>query len=325
MSGSNALAAAKRRRVDALSKPATPVARPNNSQQRPKATTSAPLPSARVQTPYPQPQPQPQQYSQQQQQQRGNVVIQRNQQPPPPPQNSRAMPPPPPVQSASFATLDDEPSHNIFVIPQPPEGVKINPLQLLTVHHAHINRIATHIPPALETLGQNFNMMSANCDNLNDRLEALEKNAGISTGGSSVASGPDPETLKKVELLSTAIATLSKTVEDLKSGLSRLQTFTNNKDGEYTRFKSDILSKHSALSSELDDLRSPIVELQGAVAELKSSLIVDDEEQDDEGVQEVEGVEVEDDGDDHANDDTEVEGETVENNYGQVEAEEEAS
>lgn len=286
MSGSNALAAAKRRRVDALSKPATPVARPNNSQQRPKATTSAPLPSTRIQQ-------QQQQQPQVQQQQRGNVVVQRNQ-PPPAPQNTRAMPPPPPGPSSPFPSPDSETAQNIFVIPQPPEGVKINPLQLLTVHHMHINRIANHIPPALETLGENFNMMSANCDNLHDRLEALEKNAGVSSGGVPVVSGPDPETLKKVEQLSTAITSLSRVVDDLKNSLSRLQTFTNNKDAENTKFKNDILSKHATLSSELDDLRSPIVELQGAVAELKSSLIVDDEEQAEEGEQEADGVEVED-------------------------------
>ncbi|MEX0598462.1 MAG: hypothetical protein WD512_18415 [Candidatus Paceibacterota bacterium] len=37
MSGSNALAAAKRRRVDGSSKPSAPVARPNNSQPRPQS------------------------------------------------------------------------------------------------------------------------------------------------------------------------------------------------------------------------------------------------------------------------------------------------
>ena len=166
MSGSNALAAAKRRRVEGASKPSTPLARPNNSQQRPqtqpRASASATLPAGKLQNPT---------NSNQRPTQNANVVLQKNQ------FSSDRMN----QNGQSLGIPNDENSNNIFLIPNPPPG--INPLELLKVHHIFINRLAGHLPPALETLGENFNTMSANCDNLNDRLETLEKNGGVSSGG----------------------------------------------------------------------------------------------------------------------------------------------
>ena len=74
MSGSNALAAAKRRRVEGASKPSAPLARPNNSQQRPqtqpRASASATLPAGKLQKPT---------NSNQRPTQNANVVLQKNQ------------------------------------------------------------------------------------------------------------------------------------------------------------------------------------------------------------------------------------------------------
>ena len=107
MSGSNALAAAKRRRVEGASKPSTPLARPNNSQQRPqtqpRASASATLPAGKLQNPT---------NSNQRPTQNANVVLQKNQ------FTSDRMN----QNGQSLGMPNDENSNNIFTIPPPPPG-----------------------------------------------------------------------------------------------------------------------------------------------------------------------------------------------------------
>lgn len=250
MSGSNALAAAKRRRVEGASKPSAPIARPNNSQQRPqtqpKPSNSATLPTGKLQNPT---------NSNQIPRQNANVVLQKNQ------FSSDRMN----QNGQSIGMPNDEKSNNIFTIPPPPPGV--NPLELLKVHHIFINKLASHLPPALETLGENFNTMSTNCDNLNDRLEFLEKNGGTSN----LRETNDFESQKKIEVLNTTITTLLKTFDELKNNFVKLKTFSIEKELENNKFKNDISSKNSELFKETENLRKQIIELQENVSELKSS------------------------------------------------------
>ena len=270
MSGSNALAAAKRRRVEGASKPSTPLARPNNSQQRPqtqsRASASATLPAGKLQNPT---------NSNQRPTQNANVVLQKNQ------FTSDRMK----QNGQSLGMSNDENSNNIFLIPNPPPG--INPLELLKVHHIFINRLAGHLPPALETLGENFNTMSANCDNLNDRLETLEKNGGVSNGGVSnggVSNGGgtslDNESQKKIELLNNTVTSLSKSLEELKNSFLKLQAYAMEKELENNKFKNEMSSKHSHFSKDIDGLRQPITQLQEEVSELRNFRNVEEEDED---------------------------------------------
>ena len=265
MSGSNALAAAKRRRVEGASKPSTPLARPNNSQQRPqtqpRASASATLPAGKLQTPT---------NSNQRPTQNANVVLQKNQ------FSSDRMN----QNGQSLGMPNDENSNNIFLIPKPPQG--INPLELLKVHHIFINRLAGHLPPALETLGENFNTMSVNCDNLNDRLEVLEKNGGVSNGGVSSGGGTslDNESQKKIELLNNTVTSLSKSLEELKNSFLKLQAYAMEKELENNKFKNEMSSKHSHFSKDIDGLRQPITQLQEEVAELRNFRNVEEEDED---------------------------------------------
>ena len=270
MSGSNALAAAKRRRVEGASKPSAPLARPNNSQQRPqtqpRASASATLPAGKLQNPT---------NSNQRPTQNANVVLQKNQ------FTSDRMN----QNGQSLGMSNDENSNNIFLIPNPPPG--INPLELLKVHHIFINRLAGHLPPALETLGENFNAMSANCDNLNDRLEVLEKNGGVSNGGVSnggVSNGGgtslDNESQKKIELLNNTVTSLSKSLEELKNSFLKLQAYAMEKELENNKFKNEMSSKHSHFSKDIDGLRQPITQLQEEVAELRNFRNVEEEDED---------------------------------------------
>ena len=265
MSGSNALAAAKRRRVEGASKPSAPLARPNNSQQRPqtqpRASASATLPAGKLQNPT---------NSNQRPTQNANVVLQKNQ------FTSDRMN----QNGKSLGMSNDENSNNIFLIPNPPQG--INPLELLKVHHIFINRLAGHLPPALETLGENFNTMSANCDNLNDRLEVLEKNGGVSNGGVSSGGGTslDNESQKKIELLNNTVTSLSKSLEELKNSFLKLQAYAMEKELENNKFKNEMSSKHSHFSKDIDGLRQPITQLQEEVAELRNFRNVEEEDED---------------------------------------------
>ena len=270
MSGSNALAAAKRRRVEGASKPSAPLARPNNSQQRPqtqpRASASATLPAGKLQNPT---------NSNQRPTQNANVVLQKNQ------FTSDRMN----QNGKSLGMSNDENSNNIFLIPNPPQG--INPLELLKVHHIFINRLAGHLPPALETLGENFNTMSVNCDNLNDRLEVLEKNGGVSNGGVSnggVSNGGgtslDNESQKKIELLNNTVTSLSKSLEELKNSFLKLQAYAMEKELENNKFKNEMSSKHSHFSKDIDGLRQPITQLQEEVAELRNFRNVEEEDED---------------------------------------------
>ena len=260
MSGSNALAAAKRRRVEGASKPSPPLARPNNSQQRPQTqpreSASATLPAGKLQNPT---------NSNQRPTQNANVVLQKNQ------FTSDRMN----QNGQSLGMSNDENSNNIFLIPNPPQG--INPLELLKVHHIFINRLAGHLPPALETLGENFNTMSANCDNLNDRLETLEKNGGVSNGG---GTSLDNESQKKYELLNNTVTSLSKSLEELKNSFLKLQAYAMEKELENNKFKNEMSSKHSHFSKDIDGLRQPITQLQEEVAELRNFRNVEEEDKD---------------------------------------------
>jgi hypothetical protein len=278
MSGSNALAAAKRRRVEGASKPSAPVARPNNSQQRPqsqpKASASATLPTGKVQNPT---------NSNQRPTQNANVVLQKNQ------FSSDRMN----QNGQNLGMPNDENSNNIFTIPPPPPGV--NPIELLKVHHIFINKLASHLPPALETLGENFNTMSANCDNLNDRLEILEKNGGESIKltsnkltSNNVSYNQDVEDQKKIELLNITITSLSKTFDDLNNNFSKLQTYVMVNELEHNKFKTEMSSKNYEFSKEIDKLKQNIVELENTVTELRNSRNDDQKESKQELEQELE-------------------------------------
>lgn len=72
----------------------------------------------------------------------------------------------------SFIQLPE--SSKFFMIP-PLSDKPISHLQLLAVVHKYFNKMAYHLPNAIDSLGTNFNLLSANCDNLNERLEELEK------------------------------------------------------------------------------------------------------------------------------------------------------
>jgi hypothetical protein len=59
------------------------------------------------------------------------------------------------------------------LLPPPPVGVSLN--QILSTHHLYINKMANDFSVAIDELGNTFNMLSSNCDNLNERLTSFEE------------------------------------------------------------------------------------------------------------------------------------------------------
>lgn len=264
MSGSNALAAAKRRRVDGVSKPSPPVARPNNSQQRPQTQpqyqNSASAISSRNQV-----------VNAQYKDNNTNGSTQRNK-----------ITFQPNVDNADFNMQD---RNNMFVIPQPPQGV--NPLELLTVHHVYINKMATHLPNALDVLGENFNTMSANCDNLNERLETIERHVNLSSENGTIASLSNPvsqslnvDTIKKIEEQNNTISSLTKTIEELKSSLFNLQSHTIENDNAFKKLKENVFDQNNKFMLEIEGLKDTILQMQEStyIQQDVSDVVVEDAE-----------------------------------------------
>jgi hypothetical protein len=238
MSGSNALAAAKRRRVNAIE--------PNKTISR-----GAPVQNQRINP------------------QSAQRVVGRpstHPMPQPPPQQQGRMPPPPPgskqgiptkmqnvkIDVNNFTNRDSDSriedysqlpeSSRFFMIP-PLTDKPISHLQLLAVIHRYFNKLAYHLPNAVDTLGTNFNLLSSNCDNLNDRLEALE---GEDKTNPSRSGDQLTESLEE-------ISNLKKGLLDIKNELQK------------------------NINELRDEFRENVTRIEYEINSIKESLIVQDE------------------------------------------------
>jgi hypothetical protein len=103
--------------------------------------------------------------------------------------------------------------------PAPP----IHPLQLVAMNHERLNKLSADLPKAIDTLGENFNALSSNCDYLHEKFTLLEQKVDSlpslsdrSNVGSTVSNNVDNERLNRFE---------SDLVE-LHKVVSRMQSFT---------------------------------------------------------------------------------------------------
>ena len=265
MSGSNALAAAKRRRTGGQD--------PNK-----------PIPRGGVQT----------------QPQRGNV-LQGNQRivgrPPmqapssaptklPQYQNNQVRPPsrqstftPPPQnvkmdlnnkitdsideKTREFSELPE--SSRFFMIP-PLTDKPINHLQLLVIVHRYFNKLAYHLPNAVDMLGTNFNLISSNCDNLNDRLEALENSLPeITQGKSSTDQESERDSSQETK---NEFVNIRNEISIMKSEFNK----TND------QFRSEIENVRQEVSSSVESLRAELVEIRNLLTHEGDETQLEDEE-----------------------------------------------
>jgi len=105
--------------------------------------------------------------------------------------------------------------------PSPP----IHPLQLVAMNHERLNKLSTELPKAIDTLGENFNALSSNCDYLHEKFTLLEQKVDSMPsllGRSNVAStstvsnSADNERLNRIE----------HDIVELHKVVSRMQSFT---------------------------------------------------------------------------------------------------
>jgi hypothetical protein len=121
-------------------------------------------------------------------------------------------PPPPGSQGLNI-------NNSVPQAPAPP----IHPLQLVAMNHERLNKLSADFPKAIDTLGENFNALSSNCDYLHEKFTLLEQKVDSlpslsdrSNVGSTVSNNVDNERLNRFE---------SDLVE-LHKVVSRMQSFT---------------------------------------------------------------------------------------------------
>jgi len=71
-----------------------------------------------------------------------------------------------------LSSLDENTSQSFPLLPSPPPGLTIT--QILSTHHMYVNKMASDFSVAIDELGNTFNDLSSNCDNLNERLSSVE-------------------------------------------------------------------------------------------------------------------------------------------------------
>ena len=161
-------------------------------------------------------------------------------------------------KSQDYSQLPE--SSRFFMIP-PLSSSPINPLQLLAVVHRYFNKLAYHLPNAVDTLGTNFNLLSSNCDNLNERLEHMESlnsqsdsgdNNNVNQVGNNQVQALREEYSQelKTEFLKVRNE-ISKMKEDFKREISSL--------------RDDSVSSINSLRNELLELRALIEQGEGEV------------------------------------------------------------
>lgn len=135
----------------------------------------------------------------------------------------------------SEINYDDLPEYaKYFMIPNIPSDIQINHLQLLTLHHTSINKIAVGLSTIINNMTETISQIASNSDNLNDRLSVLEQSSG-STKSSGV-----PDNIKKdITLLQSA-------------------SFKNQQDIEacssvFNLFKSEIAEKLMSISDNINN------------------------------------------------------------------------
>jgi hypothetical protein len=86
------------------------------------------------------------------------------------------------VQPQSSVSSQVVPAQSVSSVPAPPGWAlpaNVSPLQIITVHHTEIGRMMVEFPETFEELGNSFNSLSANYDNLHGRVVELETNASV--------------------------------------------------------------------------------------------------------------------------------------------------
>ena len=174
---------------------------------------------------------------------------------------------PPPPGSSQFNKNQPQQSQQSQQSQQP--GPPVNPLQLVMMNHQRLNSLQAELPKAIDTLGDNFNNLSSNCDYLHDQFSILEKevaslklnNSNTSSNTSSNASSTlDLEKVNKLEL---DLAETHKVV-------AKTQSFSMDSSLQFMKMKDDYTSFSSSVNKRLDELEKMYSNMQKQLEEFDS-------------------------------------------------------
>jgi hypothetical protein len=157
------------------------------------------------------------------------------------------------------------------LLPPPPPGLSLN--QILSTHHLYVNKMANDFSVAIDELGNTFNMLSSNCDNLNERLSSLEE-GGTSSPKSDVSSNISLNVLDDNNFvsLSNDVNTLKerlnvfdtefKELKELKVLLLKNQGLILDNTLNITNIKNDYSKKFDDLSLVVNNLTEELNKLK---------------------------------------------------------------
>lgn len=141
---------------------------------------------------------------------------------------------------------------------QPPS--QIHPLQLVMINHERLNKMSSEIsqfPQALDSLGENFNALSSNCDFLHDKLETLEKNVSglFSNGLTKSTDSSSADLSNKLDLLENRVNDLFKQFSTLQNFMLEISLTVNGVKEKINDLNKENLHNYqlptSSLSSDL--------------------------------------------------------------------------
>lgn len=127
-----------------------------------------------------------------------------------------------PIQSQNRNISQSQNQTNSNVPPS-----QIHPLQLVMINHERLNKLSndfSHLPQALDNLGENFNALSSNCDFLHEKLEGLEtklNNLNLNDSEGSTKS-VNLELNNRLESIETRVNELFKQFSTLQSYMLEL-------------------------------------------------------------------------------------------------------
>jgi len=140
--------------------------------------------------------------------------------------------------------------------PPIPQG-QVNPLQLVAINHQRLNKLSLEFPKtieALDTLGENFNALSSNCDFLHEQFTALERQVGtlmskqtsLNTNAVINSSTPSLDVSK--------INVLEKDVDEVHKAISRMQSFAMELSGGVSKTKEHFETYINSMNGKYDEL-----------------------------------------------------------------------
>jgi chromosome segregation ATPase len=134
---------------------------------------------------------------------------------------------------------------------------QIHPLQLVMINHERLNKISnefTQFPQALDSLGENFNALSSNCDFLHEKIEGLESKLNTLNLNHSESStkGVNAELNNQ---LTTRLEPLEVRVNDLFKQFATLQSYMLELTLAVNNCKNTIGDVNSQLQEPIHDYK----------------------------------------------------------------------